>query len=85
MQETWVQSLDWEDPLEEGMETHSSIVAWGMLWYFYRNWQVTILAIRNLHWPQKLVILKTVQMIYAWGLCTAQKYRFVSLSLKMKI
>ena len=27
-QETWVQSLDWEDPLEEGMETHSSIVAW---------------------------------------------------------
>ena len=28
MQETWVQSLDWEDPLEEGMETHSSIVAW---------------------------------------------------------
>ena len=26
--ETWVQSLDWEDPLEEGMATHSSIVAW---------------------------------------------------------
>ena len=28
MQETWVQSLDWEDPLEEGMATHSSIFAW---------------------------------------------------------
>ena len=28
MQETWVQSLDWEDPLEEGMATHSSILAW---------------------------------------------------------
>ena len=27
MQETWVQSLDWEDPLEEGMATHSSILA----------------------------------------------------------
>ena len=27
MQETWVQSLDWEDPLEEGMATHSSIFA----------------------------------------------------------
>ena len=26
--ETWVQSLDWEDPLEEGMATHSSILAW---------------------------------------------------------
>ena len=28
MQEMWVQSLGWEDPLEEGMETHSSILAW---------------------------------------------------------
>ena len=28
MQETWVLSLDWEDPLEEGMTTHSSILAW---------------------------------------------------------
>ena len=28
MQETWVPSLDWEDPLEEGMATHSSILAW---------------------------------------------------------
>ena len=28
MQETWVQSLGWEDPLEEVMATHSSILAW---------------------------------------------------------
>ena len=28
MQETWVRSLDWEDPLEEVMATHSSILAW---------------------------------------------------------
>jgi len=28
MQETWVQSLGWEDPLEQGMTTHSSILAW---------------------------------------------------------
>ena len=27
-QETWVQFLGWEDPLEEGMATHSSILAW---------------------------------------------------------
>ena len=26
--ETWVQSLGWEDPLKEGMATHSSILAW---------------------------------------------------------
>ena len=28
MQETWVQSLGWEDPLENGMPTQSSILAW---------------------------------------------------------
>ena len=28
MWETWVRSLDWKDPLEEGMATHSSILAW---------------------------------------------------------
>ena len=28
MQETWVQSLAWEDPLEEGMATHISTLAW---------------------------------------------------------
>ena len=28
MQETWVQSLGWEDPLEKGMATHSGILAW---------------------------------------------------------
>ena len=28
MQETWVQSLGWEDPLEKGTDTHSSILAW---------------------------------------------------------
>ena len=28
MQETWVRSLGWEDPLEKGMATYSSISAW---------------------------------------------------------
>ena len=32
MQETWVRSLGWEDPLEEGMATHSSTLAWEMPW-----------------------------------------------------
>ena len=30
--ETWVQSLGQEDPLEEGMATHSSILTWRILW-----------------------------------------------------
>ena len=28
IQETWVQSMEWEDSLEKGMATHSSILAW---------------------------------------------------------
>ena len=32
MWETWVQSLGWEDPLEKGMATHSSILAWKIPW-----------------------------------------------------
>ena len=32
VQEMWVRSLDWEDPLEEGMATHSSILAWKIPW-----------------------------------------------------
>ena len=32
MQETWVQSLGQEDPLEEGMATHPTILAWRMPW-----------------------------------------------------
>ena len=32
MQEAWVRSLGWEDPLEEGMATHSIILAWKIPW-----------------------------------------------------
>ena len=31
MQETWVQTLGWEDPLEKGNATHSRILAWRIL------------------------------------------------------
>ena len=30
--ETWVRSLGWEDPLEEGLATHSSHLAWRIPW-----------------------------------------------------
>ena len=32
IQETWVQSLGQEDPLEKGMATHSGILAWRIPW-----------------------------------------------------
>ena len=41
MQETWVQSLGWEDPLEKGMATHSSIFAWRIP-IDRGAWQVTV-------------------------------------------
>ena len=31
-EETWVQSLGWEDPLEKEMATHSNVLAWGIPW-----------------------------------------------------
>ena len=40
MQETQVRSLGWEDSLEEGMATHSSILAWKIPWTGV--WQATI-------------------------------------------
>ena len=38
MQETWVQSLGWEDPLEKEMETHSSTLAWKIPWMEKPGW-----------------------------------------------
>ena len=32
MRETWVRSLSWEDPLEKGKATHSTILAWRIPW-----------------------------------------------------
>jgi len=44
MRETWVQSLGWEDPQEEGIATHSSVLAWripmgrGACWAIVSPW-----------------------------------------------
>ena len=40
--EMWVQSLGWEDPLEEGMATHSSIVAWRIPWTGGARWATIV-------------------------------------------
>ena len=37
MWETWVQSLDWEDPLEKGMATHSSIIGASLVAQMVKN------------------------------------------------
>ena len=41
MWETWIRSLDWEDRLEKGKATHSSILAWRIPWTVYSVAKVT--------------------------------------------
>ena len=41
MRENWVQSLDWEDPLEKGTATHSGVLAWRILWTEEPAWRAT--------------------------------------------
>ena len=48
MQETWVQSRGWEDPLEEGMATCSSILAWRIPWTEERGGLIVPRATKNL-------------------------------------
>ena len=45
MWETWVQSLGWKDPLEEGMATHSSILAWRIHPMDRGAWWATVHAV----------------------------------------
>ena len=46
MQDTWVGSLDWEDPLKEGMATYSSILAWRIS-MDRRAWQATVHGVKR--------------------------------------
>ena len=43
MWKTWAQSLDWEDPLEKGMATHSRILVWRILYtpWGHKEWDKT--------------------------------------------
>ena len=46
MQETWPKSLGWEDPLEEGLATHSSLLAWRIP-MDRGAWQATVHGVTN--------------------------------------
>ena len=50
MQESWIGSLVWEDPLEEGMATHSSILAWRIP-MDRGAWQATVQGVKK-SWTQ---------------------------------
>ena len=51
MRETWVQSLGWEDPLEEGMATHSSILAWRKVPMDRGAWWATVHGVAKSQTP----------------------------------
>ena len=46
MQEMWVRSMSWENPLEEGMATHSSILAWRIP-MDRGAWRATVLGVEK--------------------------------------
>ena len=48
VRETWVRSLGWEDPLEEGMATHSIILAWRIP-MGREAWQATVHGVTESH------------------------------------
>ena len=59
MHEMWVQSLDGEDPLEEGLATHSSILAWRFPWTEEPG------RLQSIGW-QSLTQLKQLSMKYTF-------------------
>ena len=52
IQETWVQSLGWDDPLEKGMATHSSVLAWRIPW---------------IGEPQGLQSMRSQRAVHSWA------------------
>ena len=57
VRETWARSLGWEDPLEEGMGTHSSVVAWRIP-MDRGAWQATVHGIAELDTTERLSTLQ---------------------------
>ena len=57
MWETRVRSLGWEDPLEEGMATHSSILAWRIPWTEEPGRLHTVLGIEESDTAERLLLL----------------------------
>ena len=82
MQETWVQSLGWEDPLEKVMATHSKVLAWRIPWtgepgrlQSMGSQSQTRLSIHTTHKSQKAQALvnlggQRVRGIYSFWLCS---------------
>ena len=78
-QKTRVQSLDWKDPLEKGMATHSNILAWRIPWTeepgrlqpmeSQRISIVPISALPNLIYKSRVIRIKVPQVFFCLFVC----------------
>ena len=68
MRETWVRSLGWEDPLEKGMATHSSTLAWKIPWTEepgYKGYSLCFLQLQvYFHFVDKFICTPFLDSIY---------------------
>ena len=64
MQEIWVRSLSWEDPLEKGVATHPSILAWRISWTEEPGWLQSMGSQR----------VRRDRATFAWGMCGVWKW-----------
>ena len=68
VQETCVQSLDWKDPLEKGMTTHSSICTWRIPWMAKPGWIQSIESQRIIHnWVTNTFTIQVTFMAFGEG------------------
>ena len=79
--ETPVQSLSWKDPLEKGIATHSSILAWRMLWP-EKPGELWSIGLQSRTLLKQLSIRALFQLL-SWQLSTAVALVGVSLSMLM--
>ena len=66
MWETWVGSLGWEDPLEEGMATHSSILAWRIP-MDRGAWRLQSMGLQRVDTTEQLSIQHSVSLAESQG------------------
>ena len=74
MQETWVQSLGWEDPLEKGKATHSSFLAWRIPWTHEESDMTATFTFCSLR-PSMIIFLVSNGRISIWrdlGVCLCE-------------
>jgi len=65
IQETWIRSQDWEDPLEKGKATHSSIVAWRISWtILYSPWGHTGVTAQEKYIQYPVCVYTDIYNIY---------------------